>query len=401
MHTLTFYPLGNADGTCIDLADGRQMLVDFGNQATGEPGDRRMDLATALREDLDARGRREYAVVVFTHLDKDHYQGASSFFHLEHSPSHQGSDRVTIRELWVPAGVLTEEDLADEEAMLIQAEARHRLEKGEGIRVFSRPERLASWLATKGLTVEARKHLFTDAGTTVPGYALDGPEAVEFFIHSPHATRINADEVEDRNGHCLVFQARFRDGAVDTDVLFSGDSKHETWKDIVEITRKKGRDEAPHSRLRWDVYKLPHHCSYTAIGPEKASENSPDKTPPTTEVRTLCEDRGADRCIVISPSKPIPTKGTDEDDDKQPPHREAANYYRNDVVAPRDGRFLVTMEHPERAAQPTPIIVDIGVRGATHRLAAAGIGAGAAGAAGMTGASSPRAGQGDSKQSSG
>ena len=131
---------------------------------------------------------------------------------------------------------------------------------------------------------------------------------------------------------------------------------------------------------------------YSGVGPDKTTAGSPDKTPPVEAVRTLCEEHAGDRCIVVSPSKPIPTKGSAEDEDIQPPHREAANYYREDVVEPREGRFLVTMNHPEGASQPQPIIIEIGPYGAAHRIAAAGIGVGGAGASGMTGAASPRAG---------
>lgn len=384
MHKLTFYPLGNADSTRIDLADSRQMLVDFGDKGS----DRSVDLAAELRKDLKARGRTAYAIVAFTHLDDDHCQGAADFFHFEHSSALQGGERIGIEELWVPAAVVTEDLEPDTDKSAIQKEARHRLKKGTGVRVFSRPERLAEWLESQGLTLESRKDLITDAGQTVPEYDLDGPEAVEFFIHSPHATRSDANEIEDRNGDSLVFQARFRDGAQDTDALFAGDINHEVWQEIVDITIERGRHLAPHLRLHWDVYKLPHHCSYTAIGPEKCTRLSPNKTPPVEQVRVLCEEHAGSRCIVVSPSKPIPAKGTKEDEDVQPPHREAAAYYTEDVVTPKDGKFIVTMNHPKGASQPKPVVVEIGAYGAKHVIP----GAAALGASGVTSAASPRAG---------
>ena len=54
----------------------------------------------------------------------------------------------------------------------------------------------------------------------------------------------------------------------------------------------------------------------------------------------------------MSTSKPIPQKGSTEDDNPQPPHRQAANHHRR-VVREKDGTFVVTMEHP-RVNGPKP-----------------------------------------------
>ena len=109
-------------------------------------------------------------MVVFTHLDKDHYSGASEFFYLEHAKKYQSEDRVQINMLWVPAAVINEEGPDENEARVIQAEARYRLVKGKGIRVFSRPDALKDWLKEHGLTVNERAHRITEAGQTVPEF---------------------------------------------------------------------------------------------------------------------------------------------------------------------------------------------------------------------------------------
>ncbi len=381
MPQLTVYNLGNADTCKIDLMDGRQMLVDYAATKTDEEEDKRCDLPELLKEDLNSKDKTAYDVVAFTHLDEDHLLGSSEFFWLEHAKKYQSNDRVKIDDLWVPAAIITEEGHKSHDARIIQAEARFRLKNGERIRIFSRPERLENWLEKQGLTLESRQHLITDAGRLVPGFSKSDFGGVEFFIHSPHAKRMDDGGIEDRNGDCLVFQARFSVEGYDTDVLFTGDAKYETWIDVVDITKYKGNEE----RLNWHVYKLPHHCSYTAIGPEKTTVESPDKTPPVEQVEWLCETQSTRRCIVISPSKPTPEKGSDEDEDIQPPHREAANYYKEDAVIPKDGQFLVTMEEPS-ISKPEPIVIEIGPKGAKYKIA------GAIGVAAITIGHSPRAG---------
>lgn len=347
MTQITFYPLGCADTSLIAFRNGRRMLVDYADKRTDETGDLRCDLPKLLKDDLKAAGRSSYSVVAFTHLDDDHCLGSPDFFHLEHAAKYQGGDRKKIDTLWVPAAAITEEGM-EGDSRIIRQEARHRLLAGKGILVFSRPERLAAWFEARGLDMDDCRHCFVDAGKLIPAFTVDG-DGVEFFVHSPHAKRTDERGIEDRNGDSLVFQARFREGGRYTDVLFTGDVDHKVLSEIVDVTRWHGNDD----RLHWNVYHLPHHCSYTAIGPDKGK----DKTQPVDQVKWLCEEQGEANGFIISPSKPIPLEGTAEDRDTQPPHRQAANYYREDVLASRRN-LLVTMSEPS-SFNPKPIVLQI------------------------------------------
>ncbi|KZX90375.1 hypothetical protein A3718_16280 [Erythrobacter sp. HI0019] len=370
MTKLTFFPLGNADTTLAELQDGRRILFDYADVATGEEGDKRCDLPKLLRDDMKQADLSSYAVVAYTHLDTDHCAGSSDFFWFEHATKYQGDDRYKIDTLWVPAAAITEEGL-DDCARVIRQEARYRLKSGKGIKVFSRPERLKEWLKENGLTIESRKSCFVDAGQLVPEFSLDD-DAVEFFVHSPHAKRTDDRGVVDRNGDSIMLQMRFVEEGHHTDLLITGDMPHECIGEIVDITRKKKNDD----RLHWDVYHLPHHCSYKSIGPEKGE----NKTAPTDQVAWLCETAGEENGFIISASKPIPYKGSKEDEDVQPPHRQAANYYKEDVLA--DTRqFLVTMAEPS-STNPKPLVLLITRDGAVKDTSGgSSIAAGAAGVA--------------------
>lgn len=340
MPTVTFFPLGNADCCRVDLDNGQKLLFDYANmRCADDPEDLRIDLPTVLLEDLGEAERDSYDVVAISHLDNDHICGSSEFFYLEHAAKYQGEDRVRIAELWVPAAVIIEEGCVDE-AKIIQAEARHRLIEGEGIRVFSRPVKLEEWLKKQGLTIEDRQHLITDAGQIVPGFSknLNG---VEFFVHSPFASRLEDGTLVDRNIDSLVLQATFVVDKVETKLMLSADVTYEALAEIVTITEYHDRGE----RLEWDIFKLPHHCSYLSLGPEKGKT----KTEPVDEVKKLFEDYGQSKSTVVSTSWPIPT----DDSDPQPPHRQAANYYKGAV-----DRLMVTMEHPKVSA-PAPLVFTI------------------------------------------
>jgi hypothetical protein len=351
MHKITFFPLGNADSCRIDTSGGKKLLFDYANvRSSDDQADKRIDLAAELKKDLEASKRDGYEVVGLTHLDNDHVCGAPEFFYLEHAKKYQSEDRAKIGELWVPAAVIVEEG-CDGDARIMQAEARHRFKNKKGIRVFSRPDRLRGWMKKEGLRLEDYADFITDAGRLVPGFSLLG-DGIEFFVHSPFAERCDENTVIDRNDASLVLQVRLGVGGGLVDLILSADTAYEIWQSIVKVTKYHKRED----RLRWNIFKLPHHCSYTALGPEKGKE----KTKPVDEVKWLFEEQSQQSCHVVSTSDPIPSKDTD-----QPPHRQAANYYK-EIVADRDGDCLVTMEHPNSAA-PEPIVFEVGSNGLSYR----------------------------------
>ena len=332
-----FFPLGNADTLRIDLADGRKLLVDYADTRNRDDlDDLRCDLPAELRQDLSKENRDYYDGVCITHIDNDHCKGFGEFFWLEHAKAYQEDGRIKIRDLWVPAAAVLEENLKDD-ARLVRAEARHRLKAGKGVLIFSRPERLKEWMDKNGVDYESRKHLIVDAGGLVPDYRKDGMAQAEFFVHCPFGRRLDEKTVVDRNETSIVMQTTFREGGRDSYLLLGSDIDHETISEIVEVTRKNANED----RLMWDLMKLFHHCSYLAIGPERGT----DETKAVPAVKWLFEKQGREGGVIVSPSWPIPTKGCEEDKDVQPPHRQAANHHRR-VARQHDGQFTVTMEEP-------------------------------------------------------
>lgn len=342
MTSLTFYPLNNADTTLIQLKNGKLILVDYAHCKLGEEDcEAVIDLKAALLVTLKKLGKTEIDTVLFTHADKDHIRNASEFFWFEHATKYQDKDRIKIKELWVPAGLVLEVGLT-EEAGIIRQEARHRLKEGKGIRVFSWPEALHEWMDENELSFDSLKSLITDAGSIVPGYDIHN-DGIELFAHSPFAHR-DGDELQSRNDGSVVLHATFDVNGNKTKVFLGADCEHEVLGEIVRITKYKKRFD----RLEWDVLKLPHHCSYGTLSSEKGE----NETVPDEDVDYLYQ-QGNRGCIIVSPSKPIPK--TDED---QPPHRQAANYYKR-IAREKDGEFVVTMEYPSTSApKELKIIID-------------------------------------------
>jgi hypothetical protein len=344
MADIIFYPLRNADCCLIRLDNGHLFVFDYADKfCPSLDDDRRMPLQENFRSDVGWPDRKEIDVLAVTHGDDDHVKGIGETFWLEHAQKYQSEDRIKAKELWVPAAMIVEEACEDD-TRIVQAEARHRLLKKQGIRVFSRPERLKDWFEERGLRLEDFCDVITDAGRPVPNWDLEN-NGIEFFVHAPFAQR-TADGLLDRNENCLVMQATIRAGAKDVRFLITADSVSENWQRMVQITRLHKNDE----RLAWDVFKVPHHCSYKSMSSEKGET----KTTPTPEFEWLLE-QGTERSVMVSSSREIPSIDTADD---QPPHVQTYRRYR-DTADSLDTDLVVTMENPNKR-QPKRTIIELG-----------------------------------------
>jgi len=352
-HTVTFFPTGNADSCLIELANTRIVIYDYANtRDANDKEDKRVDLEAEIRERVGEENCVD--VLAFSHFDKDHYKGSSDLFWLDHAKKYQSDDRIKFEVLWVPAAAILEEGIEDE-GKILRAEARHRLEKGEGIRVFSAPNALDDWLKARNIDPADRSHLITDAGQLAPEFTL-ADDQLEFFVHSPFAERCEDGSLVERNASALFMQATFKVDGEPTYLILAADCEHEVLEQIVRVTRYHGNED----RLLADINNIPHHCSYLSLSDEKGD----DKTDPSPELRWLYEDQSREGCLLVSTSQKIP-----DEDTIQPPHRQAANYYRG-VAEQVDGEFIVTMEHPKVSA-PEPLEIQITRSGPkrTKRLA--------------------------------
>jgi hypothetical protein len=350
MHKVIFYPVNNSDTSQILLDNGKRFLFDYRHQKKSEDeGSTDFNLKKHLKEELSKEKRDYFDVVAFTHGDKDHISLSTEFFELRYADKYQGNGRIKINELWVPAAMILETATNDEQSdefVIWRQEARYRLKEGRGIRVFSKPDKLKAWLEENGLTVESRKHLITDAGQTVPDFKLDS-DGVEFFCHSPFIKHV--DKGDDlRNDAALIFNVRFKMVDSTYDYLAVGDSTWEVLGDIVEISKSHNNED----RLAWDLYNIPHHCSYLALSDDKGSE----ETEPKPLVKELLQ-KGKEGAYLVSSSNPIEdTKAGREQ--QQPPHIQAKKCYQSYLREVGGSKLLVTMEEP-KPSKPEPLVFKI------------------------------------------
>lgn len=359
-HTVKFYPVGNGDTTQIILSGGKRILLDFRNHPKGEDDDSpEIDLATTLKDELKNADRDYFDVVAFTHADSDHIQGSTEFFELQHAKIYHGEGRIKINELWVPAAMVlgrAENSQQSDEFVLLRQEARHRLLEGKDILVFSQPQELMDWLVphleARGESANARDHLFVDAGTIVPTFDLE-TDSVEFFCHSPFIEHCEGGDFV-RNDASLVFNIRFDADGSQYDLLEIGDTEWATMEDIVRITKYHGNDD----RLNWDLFNIPHHCSYKSLSDEKGEKETVPK--PLIKDLLLQGQAGA---YIVSSSRPIKDEPSSYEE-IQPPHIQARKCYESHLSDVGGRKFLVTMEEPN-TTKPKPIVFNVTSGGVT------------------------------------
>jgi hypothetical protein len=164
-------------------------------------------------------------------------------------------------------------------------------------------------------------------------------------------------EIIVRNDSALFMQAAFEVGGRKTRLILSADVDHEVIDNIVRVTRYNGNGE----RLNWDINNVPHHSSYLSLAAEKGD----GETEPSKRLKWLYEEQGQSGGLLVSTSDPIPSKDTD-----QPPHREAAAYYKR-IAKDIGGSYVVTMEHPTQG-KPKPLVIEIDGGGHKVRKSAGG-----------------------------
>jgi len=332
---ITFYPLGNAESILLELSNTKKILFDFADTHTDDFSDKRID----LMKELSAIS--SFDVVVFSHAHDDHVKGSKDFFEFNHARKYRGNGRAKIKELWVSSAFILDTDIDSEDARVIRQEARYRLKEGCGIKVFAAPDELNTWLENNGLSVDDCSHLIIHAGTLLDSSEHSLGDEVQFFVHAPFSE--DAEDVTDKNEPSIVMQVRLFNLNRETNILITGDTPYSVLNKIIVRSEDNGNKEY----LFWDIYDIPHHCSYTGLSDEKGDY----RTIPTAEVKKLLSEYSQDNSIMIASCKPI----EDHAEDNQPPHIEAKRAY--DFFS--DGKkFLSTMEHPSKV-NPKPICYKI------------------------------------------
>lgn len=339
----TIYPLGNAETCLLELNNGGKVLFDY---AAMKDQNSSTDVRYDIKKELGAI--KEFDVVMFSHAHDDHTKGASEFFYLEYAEKYQSDDRAKIKDLWVSAAFLLDTSLeSGSDAKIIRSEARHRLKNKAGVKIFGFPDGLSDWLEEQEIDYDDVSHLIVHAGEIMD---LPDPlgDEIQIFVHAPFSD--DSEEVQDKNNPSIVLQVRVFNEERETNILITGDTPYEVLDKIVEITQSNDNEEY----LNWDIYDIPHHCSYTGLN-EKGEKDVRTITP-TENIQWLLKQSGKGAYLVASCDKVT--------EETSPPHMCAKRAYEQ--YSASDAKVMVTMEHiPSKSTKPTPIRFEINEQGLT------------------------------------
>ena len=329
--TITFFPLGNAETILLELSNGKNLLFDYADTHTNDLSDKRINLADELKD------KELFDVVMFSHAHDDHVCGAKDFFEFDHAQKYQGDGRAVVKELWVSSAFILDKELDSEDARVIRQEARHRLKNKNGILVFAEPDELGVWLESNGMSSDDVDGLIIHAGTILDNSLHSLGDEVQFFVHAPFSE--DAEGVTDRNEPSIVMQVRLKNQSRETNILITGDTSHSVLEKIVIRSEDNNNSEY----LSWDMYDIPHHCSYLSLSDEKGDK----MTTPTDVIIRLLLDYSQPNSVMVASCKPVSENSAND----QPPHIEAKKAYEH---FSGNKKFLATMEYPTKQ-NPKPL----------------------------------------------
>jgi hypothetical protein len=346
-----FWPVGTGDSSTIVVDEQTVIQIDLHDLAKADDdATQEVPVVDLLIEALPtgADGRPYLAVFVLTHADKDHCAGFAELL-----------DRVTIGELWATPRLwreYTDPDAPElcKDAQAFQEESVRRVEATKNAVDNGREPASGDRILVVGYDTDHDQHAYSelpDRFLATPGDSitwLDGENYAgrfEAFIHAP----FKADCAEARNETSLSMQVTLTEGGGrEGKLLLFGDLAHDTIMKIFTYSEDNDRAWA----LEWDLLLAPHHCSkkvmYTRVDGTDVLQD---------DVLDALGRHARDGAVIVSSSKPIPS--TDEDA-KNPPHRMAADRYREIVDA---GGFVCTMEWPS-PDDPSPVMFGVDADGA-------------------------------------
>lgn len=334
--TITFFPEGNAECVLLELENGKRMLMDYANMHSGDP--RYTDL-TASFEGIDS-----FDVVMFTHPHDDHVKGAADFFRFDHEIKYQTGKRAKIKELWISAAFLLDVNPC-EDARVIRQEARYRLKEcnGVGIKIFAAPGSLTSWLKDNELSTDENDHPIIHAGTLIDSSMHSLGNEISIFVHAPFSEDV--EDADNRNDPSIVIQIALDNAGQTISIFITGDTPHDVLDKIIE--RSEFYENTDY--LKWDLYDIPHHCSYTGLSGEKGE----DVTEPSENIKRLLGEYGQQNAFLVASCRAFSDVG---ENDTQPPHIQAQKAYKkySKNVDGSDKILFITSEYKGKT-NPKPL----------------------------------------------
>ena len=335
---ITFFPVGNGDMTLIQTSEDLKILVDCNmKKSAEEETNSDFNCMEYLQNNLPKENDKSYVDAMFlTHSDQDHCRGVKDYFNLC-SPEDFDGDKIIISELVVPARLLIDEDLGNDDAKAIREEAERRLGLyGDDISML-----MGNRLKIIGYSKELKDYtnIIVPAGEVI--FEINGKDLVdtEIFVLRPVKRDIDNEDA-DVNEVTASFKFAFKEEDDEYIAIIGGDMTCDTWKEVIEYNPD----------LQFDILLAPHHCSWHAISNEDKKDGNAD------EVISDFLEKSKERAFIVVSSKEIIRN------DDNPPSYRAKNEYERHI---NEGRFQCTANYPD-TEKPQPYTLQITKQGVSE-----------------------------------
>lgn len=338
---ISFFPVDNGDMTLIELDSGRHILIDVNIRPAADDSNNMMDVATQLRDRLkiDYLGRLYIDVFVLSYPDQAHCRGLSQHFHLSGPEEYQDDEnKIFIREIWSSPMIFRRADpqqfalcgdvlaFRQEVKRRVQYYRQHR-QADDGNRILILGEDEAG--KTDDLTDILIK---VDSPITRVNGVKDRSVHVLLLGPLPPSATKEAVLGKSRSSVILAFSLKVKQNVDVCRFLTCGDANVAIWRILWQKHRYK-------NWLDYDILKVPHHCSWTALSEESWIELGNYAKVNQAALSALSQAR--EGAYIIASSQPI------SNDDIEHPCIGAKRAYQ--TILERfnvSGRFVCTGEYP-------------------------------------------------------
>lgn len=363
---IKYYPVDNGDQSLISVEEDNyttNILVDCNirESCKGDTDatqfDAKKDLVVSLKKKKvnDVENVSYVDLMILTHGDKDHLLGFETNFYQgdpkNFKKKNKDDEEIFIDTLWFSPMVMGTAGNSDEKCFNKEAKRRIQLHRDKSADKDLPGNRIVIIGKDMNEDLSGLDLVRKVPGDVVKRFNNRDLKTFSIFIHSPYQEQLTEEEI-DRNRVSVVFQARFKVTASNTDfctlAFFGGDADHGAWKTIIEKT-KKYKNDTKEKALTWDLFLSPHHCSWTYFN-DCPQGNHPE--PVKTSLEMLDYKRGVAK--VIASCKEI------KNNDDNPPHYAAKEQYVKKVKAEN---FLNTATVIKNGKTPQPIIFEVTAQG--------------------------------------
>lgn len=363
---IKYYPVDNGDTSLITVEENSYtttILVDCNirDSSKGDDDPTQFDVKSDLlvsikrRKVNDVEGVPYVDIFILTHGDDDHLHGFKRNFYQgdpkNYKKKNKDDEEIMIDVLWFSPMVMGTATNDDERCFNKEAKRRIQLHREKSADMDTPGNRIVIVGYDDNEDLDGLDLVRRVPGDVVNRFNERDLKTFSIFLHSPYQQHLTDEEV-DKNRVSMVFQARFKSNANNTEfatlAMFSGDADHVAWATILDKT-KRYKNDVNQQALKWDIFMAPHHCSWTFFNSTPQEDH---QAPVKTSLEVLDNKRGTAK--VVASSKQI------LNNDDNPPHYKAKEQYVKKV---KEENFFNTATAIKKGKTPQPIIFEITPQG--------------------------------------